>query len=937
MGRSITTSTESAFLTVPTSIGFTAGDFVYNQTGGYGRISNTAVSTATFPIGISGCEALYYSTDNQAQMVWADYTGCSEYTNGTAVKLTNGNIVIPYAPNALQGTGTYPYFKVVDSAGAVVVAGTQVDTTNKVNPAATPVIGALALPNGGFVVFYRIEVSGPLYRPAFRVYNASGVAQTAVIIDTTVSLSAAGATGTIELHAAARSDSSFVLVGYDSGSGNSFYRVYNGTTGATVYSGTGGSVGNNFGVMDVVVRSDNSWVMVQLSSSTISWQVRSATNTLSASSSYSTGYTTAGVSAVLMAGDTVRIFGMSTSAIGTALLTGTTMGAETALYSSANYIGLNGNPISAYSFDSGTKFVVTCGASGLNGTYTQAVGMACLVYSSALTRLSPGSSPIPMGMFTPNTTMFSFIEIGTTIRCYKSARPVQTTATTNAMTGAGIVYAAIDKTTYLPVNQQSASYSLGNTSALAVSGYAQSVSTPSRAYFYAASTSGQSAVITQKQVFLAQTVVEAIACDSTQVISLSDGQFAYLYKYRDSPYTIKLALYDKTGTQTNIVTVDSGANTVNGARMVLLSNGKIMVIYVRGSSVLFKVYSSALAVLASGTIGTTSYIAANAGISISPLGVAGRAVIGYRDANSYTRYAVCDDTGTVLTTNTVNTNFVTSVFVCGSRTGNFVISGLETSLYWRASTYYLSGTNTYTNISATAYGSTVNSSPGIHLEPSPDNAMIYAGGQSGAAAFATVDGCSAYLTSSVVTYSFSSTNNYSTIAIGHTANNVCVLFASRYSDTSSNPYYKAFYTNNANYYLNSTADVQLTGLSVAATNGCPSIAPFIGDTCLLSVLNVSEYPTFYAFAPYASTQYDTITGGASVSNPITLSPATRFSLVGVALTTAAAGSTGVIQIRGSAQINTGYQSFSTQSFDFRNPTTLGVSGTVTARTVTLEA
>ena len=935
MGRSVTTSNDSAFITVPTAIGFTAGEFVYNQSSGYGRIANNAVSTATFPIGDSGCEVLYSGTDNQAQMTWAEYTGGSDFTNGTAVKLTNGNIVIPYAPNAVQSTGSYPYFKIVDSTGAVVVAATQVDAVNRVssNNLYMPVIGALALPNGGFVIYYRIEVSGPVYRPAFRVYNAAGVAQTAVIIDTTVSMPSIF-NYTVELKAAARSDSSFVLVGYDSSAYTPFYRVYNGTTGATIYSGTGGAAGNSIpGVLSVVVRSDNSWVMAQLNSSTVYWQVRSATNVQTAASNYSTSGTNGGISAVLMADDNVRIFTMSGNAIYTNLLTGTTMGSETALYNaSPNYINMNGYPLSAYSFDSGTKFIVTCGASGINGTVNPAIGLAYLAYSSSLSQLSPGTSPVPFGMFVPNTTMFSFLEIGTTIRCYKSARPAATAqASSSVMTGAGIVYAAIDKTTYLPVNQQSATYPLGTSSALAVSGYAQSASTPSRAYFYAASTSTQAVAVAQKQVLIPQTVVESVACDSTQIISLSGGQFAYLYKYSASPYTIKLAIYDKTGTQTNIVTVDTGINVANTARMTLLSNGKIMVVYAKGSSVLFVVYSSALAVLASGTIGSASI---SNGVAISPLGVAAQAVVAYRDSNGYARYAVCNDTGTVLTTNTVTSFNVSSVFVCGSRTGSFIISSLESGNYWRASTYYLSGTNTYTQLNSYAFGSTVNTSPGLHLEPSPDNAMFLVGGQNGAANVGVADGGSLYMVSVTAMYGFYSTSGYTTIAIGRTANNTGVIFASRYNDTNSNPYYRVFYTNSPG---SSFTDVQFTGLSVSTTNSCPSIAPFIGDTCLLSVLNSSNYPTFYAFAPYASTQYGVITGGSSLSNPVTLSPATRFSLVGVAVTTATAGGTGVIQTKGNVQINTGYQSFSTQSFDFRNPTTLGVSGTVTGRTVILEA
>ena len=930
MGRSVTTSNDSAFITVPTATGFTAGEFVYNQSSGYGRIANNAVSTATFPIGASGCEVLYSDTNNQAQMVWADYTGCAEYTNGAAAKLTNGNIVIPYAPNVVQNTSTYPYFKIVDSTGAVVVAGTQVDAVNNLVPVYTPVLGALALPNGNFVIYYRASVSGT-FRLVFRVYNSAGVAQTAVIPVTAITLTSGNA---VDLYAAARSDSSFVIVGVNNGN-TPFYSVFNGSTGATVYSGTWGSSTTVLGRMAVVVRSDNSWVMVQYSNNTgnVHWEVRSATNVQSAASSYYSGYTQS-VTAVLLTGDVVAILGYTTSAIGINLLTGTTMGSETQLVSSSGHLFLP--TISAYSFDSGTKFLVTCNAASIAGT-TNGKAVAYLVFSSGLALLSSGTAPLPLGMFSSATTQFSFVEVGNTIRCYKSARPVSTTSSTSVMSGAGVVYAAIDKTTLLPINQQSAVYSLGTSSALAVSGYAQSVSTPSRAYFYAASTSTQSVALTQRQVLIPQTVVESTACNSTQVVALSGGQFAYLYKYTASPYTIKLAIYNSSGTQTNIVTVDTGADAENGARMALLSSGKLMVIYTQGSSLKFKVYSLALAVLTSGTIGATVSNTTNACISISPLGVAGRAVIGYRDDSYYARYAVCEDTGTVVTTNTVSTFSINAISVCGTRTGSFITSSCESGNYWRIASYYLSGTNTYTQLNVLGLGSGTNPIVGLHLEPSPDNAAIFCYSSSSTLGLGTVDGGSLYLNSNYGwKYGYGPNNTTTTVGIGCTANNMYVVFTSRYNTTDSNPYYQVFSPSGQNNIL--VNDTAITGLSVpASASSCPSITPFVGDTCLLSVLNASNYPTFYAFAPYASTQYGVITGGSSVSNPVTLSPATRFSLVGVAVTTATAGGTGVIQTKGNVQINNGYQSFSTQSFDFRNPTTLGVSGTVTGRIVTLEA
>lgn len=939
MGRSITTSTESAFLTVPTSIGFTAGDLVYNQTGGYGRIPDNAVSTATFTLGGSGTPILTADATNQSQIAWAEYAGCAGYTNGTAAKLANGNIVIPYALSATQAAGTYPYFRIVDSTGATVVAQTQVDTTNKTNPVFNPALGALALPNGNFVVYYRYD-TGALIRFAFRIYNSSGVAQTAVITDTTMDLPASGGLN-LDIRAAARSDSSFVIVGITSAN-TPFYRVYNGTTGATVYSNTWGSssVKSESGNIDVVVRSDNSWVMVQISSTNnVFWEVRSATNVQSAASSYSTGYSSFGICAILMASDTVRIIAQNSGAIGTNLLTGTTMGSETGLYTFSPSAGGNTSQTCAYSYDSGTKFVVITGANGIGGGYATA-GFGYTVFSSGLTQLSGGTTTIPLGMFTAtvynNPSFFTFIEVGNTIRCYKSTRPAIPGTVTASLTGAGVAYVAIDKTSLLPVNQQSAVYSLGTSSALPVSGYAAASSTPTQAYFYASASSIQTVSSAQSATLLSQTVVESVACDSTQVVSLPNGQFAYLYKYSGSPYTIKLAIYNSAGTQTNIVTVDTGQfNAIGGARMTVLSNGKIMVVYVQSNTLRCKVYSSALVQLASTQV-AASISSSGTGYtpSISALGVAGRAVIGYTNGSGYPNYAVCDDTGSVVNTAQVAATLAPQMTVCGSRTNTFVVSIAGFSTASTYSFYATSGT-AYTQLSSANVGSNSHPPYGMNLECGSDNLMLLAiGGNTNIGTF-PIDGGSIYLNGSTGNVAgFYSSSAYQTIAMGRTATNVALAFTTNYSNTANNIYYSVIVPANI---TSPRGPVQITGLSCSTTNSCPSLAPFVADSCVVSMLNSSNFPTFFAFVPYASTQYAAITSGSSVSNPVTLSVANRFSLVGVAVTTAAAGSTGIIQTKGNAQVSSSYSSSTAfQSFDFRNQTTFGVAGTINGRTLTLE-
>jgi hypothetical protein len=927
MGRNITTSSDSAFITVPTATGFNAGDLVYNQSGGYGALQTSTVTSATFPIGGSGSPVLTADATNQAQITWAEYAGSADYSNGAAALLTSGNIVIPYALNATQAAGTFPYFRIVNSAGTTVVAQTQVDTTNRPTPVQQPAIGALALPNGNFVVYYQYTTGGNR-RLAFRIFNASGVAQTAVITDTTMNFPTNNAQ---DIHAVARSDSSFVVIGGNADVGTPFYRVYNGTTGATVYSGSWGSNLNNLtGSFDVVVRSDNSWVMVQLNPyGSIFWEVRSATNVQSAASSYGTGYSSGGVSAVLLAGDTVRLFYTAGSYIGTNLLTGTTMGSETNLFNTGNQ-GIYFPVISAYAYDSGTKFIITAGANGIGGGYS-AAGTAFLAFSSGLAQLSAGTTSIPLGMFTWGYSLYTFLEVGNTIRCYKPTRLTTAQATT-ALSGAGIAYVAIDKTTLLPVNQQSTPYSYGNTGLLPVSGYSAATATPTQISFLASTTSIQTVSSAQSAFLLPQTIVESVACNSAQVVSLPNGQFAYLYKASGSPFTIKLAIYNSAGTQTNIVTVDTGADTVNGARMTVLSNGKIMVIYVQGGALRCKVYSTALTQLATTQIAASIYTSvAYANIAISALGVAGRAVIGYINPSSASFYAVVDDTGTVVNSAQVNTS-VGFVAVCGSRTDTFVFGSAGTPYVYA---YYPTSSTVYTQLSNRNIGNNYTPPFGIHMEASPDNNIMFGFTGYQSITLLPVDGGDISLQNNTAGYNnYFGTSNYTQVAIGRTATNVNFVFTTGYGGSANNIYYTVFIPNNIS---SPRGNIQITGLSCSTTNSCPTIAPFVADSSVMSLINSSGFPTFFAFVPYASTQYSSITAGSSLSNPVTLSPANRFVLVGVAATTAAANSTGIVQTKGNAQVNSSYSATTAfQGFDFRNQTTFGAAGTIVGRTVVLE-
>lgn len=85
--------------------------------------------------------------------------------------------------------------------------------------------------------------------------------------------------------------------------------------------------------------------------------------------------------------------------------------------------------------------------------------------------------------------------------------------------------------------------------------------------------------------------------------------------------------------------------------------------------------------------------------------------------------------------------------------------------------------------------------------------------------------------------------------------------------------------------------------------------------------------------------YDATNGVTYLTGTTTYTPATNYSLLGVALTAATAGSSGIVQTKGTAKLNAGYASLSTPtSFNYSTSTYGpfgGNTGSVSGTTVTL--
>jgi hypothetical protein len=180
MSRSITSAPSGPlspeFITVPSSTGFSVGDYVYQKNGNYGV--PPAGTTASFSINPS---SVVYGATVGGTATPVNYYGFGSPAEGGSVgqlaaKLTNGNIVIVYR----RISDSSPCFRIVDANNVSVVAETVVSS---IFPSGnTSPIGVIALTGGGFVVHYPNNSTNKV---AYGVYTNTGTVTTAVAIDGT--------------------------------------------------------------------------------------------------------------------------------------------------------------------------------------------------------------------------------------------------------------------------------------------------------------------------------------------------------------------------------------------------------------------------------------------------------------------------------------------------------------------------------------------------------------------------------------------------------------------------------------------------------------------------------------------------------------------------------------------------------------------------------
>jgi hypothetical protein len=953
MSRSVTSSSTNQFRTVTSSVGFSAGDYVYLNTNGYGRVPDGTLTSATF---VNNYAAPAYKPTTSgavsALSFEAPYGGTNFGKN--AAKLTSGNIVVIYFKPSTGTSTTAPlFFKIVDAAGATVVAETQINTTNLGGNGFSATVTATG--TGGFAVAW----SSSTGNVCVRAYDSAGAATSSE-----VSI-AAFSTSYRAFFMGGRSDGSFIIA-YVNSSTQPSYSVYS-STGTSLYTGTWGTTTLNSSIKwgAVTVRSDDSFQLFSASSSDFAYALLSSTNASLGTGSLAGGTTVTSVDAVVGTGNVIHALGLNSSGgIRKVDITGTTPGSSTVLTSYVTFGNVSATFAVTRIESSGGFSVVGVRQSNdprATGAYYGFASLICDVYDSSWNRLN-SSYPIWISPFLSSSAISgtSMMTVNSKVRIYRTISPVElvSSLTINYPNVNGVAYVSVNPTLYAVEGAQTETTNVGTTtSSFPVNLYSRAGSTPIAASFLASASTVTSINSVPGSLgagdvpFLAQTVVDSTATNtiSMDIKNLSNGNFAILYM--TSGGNLFLRTYTPVGVLVNSITVSTSAYPQSGsATLVPLSNGKLVVVYSPSNgNITWVIYDTNFATTATGSIATGS----NFGSGRVPMACAVGNYSYWAIAfpllpGPYPCLRVFDDTGASVytadnfyTANTFNTSFSMS----SNTAGEIFVTFQPGSGNYRYATFRRgSALNSYTMIEgdtgAGGGGSSVAWETGWRLSLGVSNTpMTFV--INGAQQVSVMQSMSAFTPAVQNFFTTSSGSNYKSgsetwsKALSFTGLGRMLLY-STYAGSATVSQTNVLDTNGV-----ATASVTwqwaLTGVSVSGTTACPGIIALPGNRYAICNVNASGLPTY---AIYIGSGYDyplQITAGATSSSAaLPLSLANNYSLVGVAVTDCAAGGQGVVQTKGNAVLGSSYSTSISQPFQFQNYITEGRDGIVNGRNVFLQ-
>lgn len=958
-------SGSTSIVEVGTNSGFNAGDLVYFSGNDYkGPTGFTAPASATFNITKtvpSGAFSGYVKSVFTAAEVQTLTTGTAGSSKiQFAAVLTNGNIVQAYT---LRSNG-YPYFRIVDTSGNIVVAATGIGTSGA-NATVMGAIGCCALTGGGFAV-YGTTGAGYVWTA---IYSNTGAVVQSINVDSTNS----GFVYT-GIQGVALSTGGFAIVIVSIASPyNIYYRAY-GSTGTAAYSWqTAGTAPTGiYNPVGIAARNNGTFAYTYPTTSGysmgfVSVAAAGTNSTQTINCGNSSGVLYASGLACLSDGQTLVLSYLcltasySSSYLPTFRLipSSNTPGSE--IY--VPYGNLNYGPSSPYISNVtavGTGFVLsfTDETHTLQYVFYDATG-ACVSGTNsngAVPRIIYGSSMLPnaQGCYA------QFIESGSNVLVYWQA--------SNCVSNA-LIYnqqsAKINKTTYDLVPYGNTTSATVATVSAAVSGVGYANTTPTK-IAYAAASSGAVAGTSPTAYVVGVTPVSSSACETINSCALSNGNNVVVTRGLNSG-AINFYIINSTGATVGSGLVDStsyGAGSYSYALNLfvtgLQSGAFVVMYYTSGTQFSLYVYSSTGSLLATSTGNSAGSINYSTGGGVVGLADGDRFAIMCSNSSGYPSYRVFSYASGAITAVTSLTTIQSVGAACyaiaaddcgGFATAHYYSGGGSNyffAFYPNGASSYTASNNTTFGSNAYYYGRTMTYFGGIYYVQSPSSSTS---SQSYVYAFSAAVGT---FGSGVWAASGNSQNtaDRSTIGLGRTSSGS--LATVQYgSSTASQPTFTGLHGavnwGNSNYSYSAPSTNHYYDSSATFYNGPPgpsaTACPASGNNAFCAWVNASQIPVFAIVTVDPASVSTTLVAGVTASNGVSIygnstttsGVISNTTFAGVAASTAAAGGTGQLIVNGTAQLNSNYStSTPAQSFDYTGLPAPGVKGSSVGKIVNMQ-
>lgn len=901
--------------TVSSTAGFSAGDLIYLKNGDYGVPPNATGSTGG--VAIYDTQSPVYSGTAGGYMRWPNGVEGGSRGATQAAKLVNGNIVFVF----YDAIDTYPYFVINDQNNNTVVGKTLISST--VYSTSQPIIGVVALTGGGFAVYMQDNRAGA-ERFGYAIYSSGGGTVTAPTRDTSITTSPS----LTRIVAVALPNGGFV-VALKNSTNSLQTRFFSSTAATGTWATPSGftATGSADATVSLLARPDNSVVLTCTDgSSSVLFNI-SSTNTSLGNGRLATGTTSwSYLTSVLLADATVAVLASSGGGgLSFFIVTGTT----SASWNTATATGTSSVPYSYITSYLNSLNQMVLWSSGNYGpqyeVFSTTTGASLMGYPR---ELLCGGQTNNLQYILP-----AIIETGSNTNLYWTT--VGNTSGTGLMSPMTSV--SFNTSTYnLNAFASTNGGLLASTSPVSIAAYNKSNSNPNGASYYAAGSGTTSATSSGTTVLVPQTVLESASANTMSSASLPDGGCVVLYKLA-SGNTIKFVPISKAGVPGGAITVGTGISTDYSARIAVLSDGKICVVYYNSaasaSNVLsYKIYSSSYSLLSSGILSvsgtieaiTTNYTRA-ACLAALPNG---NFVVMFPINGGGASFRVYNNTGTALNSDqgagpgaTTDINFAVGGGLDGSVFTSWKGSTTTWQVYWNKN---IAGSYSYTATASTSVTGANTSFANRSLPVCQDGGFVHVIQGSSNAQLRKFSASCGDIASNTNAGSTSGGTSYN---VGVTGSGIMVAVNAFVAGTPIYWYY--------------TSGVTTTNLSLSAYSGGSNLASITlagsyGNNVFVSLLNTSAYPTFTLVSNGPFT-YPAAYTTSSFTAPITLSPATGFYFTGVATSDCPPGGTGTVVVNGSAQLSSSYPSDTAyQAFDFRTPTLYGAKGTIGGRNVSLQ-